>query len=110
VSLCASCEDRGIVPFVPLAGPPDDAVTADDLHFAICLCDAGKDLQWDKNEKARTVPRWRVWAAREQIQPSRVCLVEDAFTAADLIAAGLVAERRSEDRSAALLAAGRKKR
>jgi hypothetical protein len=110
VSLCASCEDRGIVPFVPLDGPPDDAVTADDLHFAICLCDVGKDLRWDKNEKARTVPRWRVWAAKEQIQPSRVCLVEEAFSGAELIAAGLAAERRADDRSVALLAAGRKQR
>jgi hypothetical protein len=110
MSLCASCEDRGIVPFVPIDGPADDAVTADDLHFAICLCDTGKDLRWDKNEKARTVPRWRVWAAKEQIHESRVCLVEEAFLGAELIAAGLVAERRSEDRSVALLAAGKRTR
>jgi hypothetical protein len=110
MSICASCEDRGIVPFVPLDGPVDDAVTADDLHFAICLCEIGKDLRWDRNEKARTVPRWRVWAAKEQIPDSRVCLVEEAFSGAELIAAGLVAERRAEDRSAALLAAGKGKR
>jgi hypothetical protein len=110
MSACASCDDIGVVPFVPFDGPADADVTANDLHFGICLCDAGMDLRWDRNEKARTVPRWQVWAAREQIQASRVCLVEEAFTAPELIAAGLVAERRTEDRSAALLAAGRRKR
>jgi hypothetical protein len=108
VSLCASCEDCGIVPFVPVDCPkPDADIVADDLHFAICLCDKGRDLRWDRNGKARTVPLWRVWCAREQIEPSRVALVEQVFTTGELEAAGLVAGAVPKvDRRAALLAQG----
>jgi hypothetical protein len=108
MSLCASCEDRGIVPFVPFScSKPDADIVADDLHFGICLCDAGKALRWDRNEKARTVPLWRVWCAREQIDPSRVAMVEQVFTTGDLEAAGLVAGAVPiADRRAALLAQG----
>jgi hypothetical protein len=108
VSLCASCEDRGIVPYVPFGCSKLDAdIVADDLSFAICLCDAGRALRWDRNGKARTVPLWRVWCAREQIDPSRVTLVEQVFTTGELEAAGLSpAAVPKADRRAALLAQG----
>lgn len=112
MSLCASCEDVGIVPFLPAGcSKPDADVTADDLHFGICLCSKGRDLRWNRNGKAKTVPLWHVWAAREGIDHARVCLVEQVFTPDELTAAGLMAGAvPAQDRRAALLAEGTRRR
>lgn len=108
MSLCAVCEDRGLVPFVATDNPtPDAKVTAADLLFALCLCRAGGALRFTQNERRRTVPLWRVWCAREQVDPSRVCRLEDVYSAEELASVGFQ-KATPIDRSSALLNAGRK--
>lgn len=104
---CASCWDIGLVPFVPLSNPKADSeIGRDDLHFAVCLCEAGKAMRWNRNNRAKTVPLWRLWAARERVHPSRICLAEQVFSRDELTAAGFLLPVVT-DRATALLKAGK---
>lgn len=104
---CVACDDVGIVPFVAADNPkPDADIDADDLLFAICLCDAGARLRRERNDHQKVAPLWRVWCAREGVDPSRVCLIESVYDTDTLRTAGLSVLRPMPDRRAALLAEG----
>lgn len=108
---CPLCDGRGLYPFVEPSNPkPDSAITFADLWFAVCLCDAGQTYRLDMNCGRQVAPLWRVWCAIHQVDPNRVFLLEDVFTAEQIAAAGYVASRQKPSREAALLAAGRSKR
>jgi hypothetical protein len=67
---CAACEDRGVIRFRYHDGSPDE--------FGVCLCRAASGLRSNANAGKRTgIYGWHVWAAREQIDPARVFLVEE---------------------------------
>lgn len=96
---CGVCLDKGIVR-LNWADAPDD--------YAVCLCEMGLRLRVNRNNDAQTVPLWMVWCAREQVDPSRVFLVEDVLTPDELRERGLSSAPVAEiGREAALLAAGR---
>jgi hypothetical protein len=91
--------DRGIVR-LNWADAPDD--------FAVCLCEMGLRLRVDRNHTAASVaPLWRVWCAREQVDPSRMFLIEEVLTPSELRERGVREEPTVMDREAALLAAGK---
>jgi hypothetical protein len=97
---CQTCGDKGIAELNWADAPSD---------YAVCLCEAGMRMRSMRNENRKVHPLWRVWCAREQVDPSRVRMVEDVLTPEELQERGLsVAAAR--DREAALFAAGRKKR
>lgn len=106
---CAVCQD-GLIPFVPSGNPKADAeIGAADLCFAVCLCASGQAM-WSRENHHRTVaPLWRAWCAKHQVEPSRVYMVEDVYTPAELSAAGLMGKPSELSREAALLAHGRKR-
>jgi hypothetical protein len=78
--------------------------------FAVCLCQAGQVYRTATNNRAKTVPLWRVWCAREQVDPSRVFLLEDIYSPSELDAVGLSVHPVPLNRMEALLASGRKAR
>jgi hypothetical protein len=98
---CRACADKGIIR-LNWADAPDD--------FAVCLCLAGLSMRATTNQR-RTVPaRWRVWCAREQVDPAKVFMVEDVLTPEELAERGLSKPRSTaQSREAALLAAGKGK-
>lgn len=89
-----------------------DAKPGDLPDFAVCLCPAGQAYRRGENEGRRTVALWRVWCAVHQVDPSRVRLIEDIWSAEELAAAGLtmLAAAGPASRAAALLAKGRRTR
>lgn len=102
---CPCCGDLGMIR-VPWSDAPDD--------YAICLCSVGFDLRCETNAgKAVGYALWQVWAARNQVQPSRIFLMEEVLTPAELAERGFHGgglQAQDQDREAALLAAGRSKR
>lgn len=99
--MCPHCGDKGMIR-VPWSDAPDD--------FAICLCAVGMLMRDDRNAGKRTgYALWQVWAYREQIDPSRVFLIEEILTPAELLERGFGAVPVA-NREAALLAAGKSKR
>jgi hypothetical protein len=66
----------------------------------------------NRNYRHEVIPLWRLWAAREGVDPSRVVMLEDVLTADELKDRGLSAgvEPTVERREAALLAAGKSKK
>lgn len=102
---CQSCADIGMIR-VPWTDAPDD--------FAICLCAAGQSMRDDTNANKRTgYALWQVWAYRQQIDPSRVFLIEEVLTPSELAERGFqaaVLPAVAQDRQTALLAAGRGKK
>lgn len=106
---CLACDDRGLVPFVDRDNPkPNAAITVADLFFAVCLCAVGRTYRRRENEGRKVPPLSLVWCAREQVSPERICMIEDAYSADELKAAGLSVKPPSLSREAALLARGRK--
>lgn len=97
---CSVCSDKGLVRLNWADADPD---------FAVCLCEMGLRLRVNRNEGRDVAPLWHVWCAREQIDPSRVFLVEDVLTPAELAERGLSLTLPQGDREAALLAAGKAK-
>ena len=96
---CTTCEDKGLVA-VPWTDAPDD--------YAVCLCPIGRGLRTTKNYKSAVAPLWEVWAAREQVDPSRVRMLETLLSEDELKARGFSLGVPSRvDREAALLAAGK---
>ena len=109
--MCPACDDFGLVPFLPHDSPVADAdVKTADMHFAVCLCSYGQAFRLDVNEGHKVAPQWRLWCARYQVDPSRVVMLEHAYTANDLAAAGFSKPVASINREAAMLAAGRRKK
>lgn len=97
---CGVCQDKGIVK-VNWEDAPSD--------FAVCLCSAGLSMRVDRNATAPVAPLWWVWCAREQVDRSRVFMLEDVLTPEELTAAGLgpLWEPSPESREEALLRAGK---
>lgn len=96
---CPICFDKGLAVLEWTDAPPD---------FGVCLCDAGQAMRRTENEGRAVTPLWRVWCALHQVDPSRVSMLEDVFTADELTAVGLRKAPANISREAALLAAGRK--
>lgn len=110
---CGACQGLGFWPFVDTANPkPDAEITVDDLLFAVCLCEAG--LRWRRRENhgIKVDPLWVVWCAKEQVNPNRVCMIEDVMSPEQLQERGLTrpAQPTAVSREAALLAAGKGRR
>jgi hypothetical protein len=97
---CSTCQDKGLVRVNWQDADPD---------FAVCLCATGLSLRVDRNYTAAVSPRWHVWCAREQVDPSRVWMLEDILTPQELAERGfgVAPDVRVPDREAALLAAGK---
>lgn len=107
---CESCEDSGIVAYLPESSPKADSdVTTADMFYAVCLCDAGQRMRSEHNNGRKVSPLWLVWCYRNQVNPERVTMLENAFTPADLERAGF---RKPEqvDTAAAMLAIGKKQK
>lgn len=87
---CRECE-AGVVPFVwESNSKPDDAIGAEDLCFAMCLCEDGQKMRAYRNgmDERSDFALWQLWAAREQVDPARVFRLEDVFPADVLARAG----------------------
>jgi hypothetical protein len=98
---CQSCGDVGIVR-VPWSNAPDD--------FAVCLCKAGHQMRDETNAgKPTGYALWQVWAYREQIDPSRLFLLEEILTPEELAARGFTVTPAVMSREAALLNAGKRR-
>lgn len=88
-----------------------DARPGDPVDVAVCLCEAGQVYRRAENEGHKTVPLWRVWCAAHQVDPSRVFMLEDIYTADELRAVGLLpAVVEAKTREAAILAAASRRR
>lgn len=101
--ICRSCGDKGIIR-CPYTDNPDE-----DL-FALCLCPTGQTMRTTRNAGKETgYALWQVWCAREQIDPSRMYLMEEVLTAQELAERGFQAPGKAQpqSREAALLAAGK---
>jgi hypothetical protein len=98
---CRNCGDIGMIR-VSWSNAPDD--------FAVCLCAAGRSMRNTTNRKDTGFALWQVWAAREQIDPSRVFLVEEVLTPQELAARGFSVTARPTlvTREAALLASAKR--
>ena len=102
--ICQSCGDKGIIR-LPWTDAPDD--------YAICLCPAARWYRSDDNAGRHTgYFGWQVWAYRHQVDPSRVWLMEEALTSAELSERGFVmpVQPTLVARETALLEAGKSKR
>jgi hypothetical protein len=67
---CPVCGDKGLVRIRYEDGSPDD--------FGVCRCAVGQTMRNTRNGGRETgYSLWEVWAAREQVDPKQICLVED---------------------------------
>jgi hypothetical protein len=75
---CPVCGDRGVMRVRYQDGSLDD--------FGVCLCSAGMALRNDRNAvwKPLGYPLWHVWATREQVDLSRVLMVEQLLDEGEL--------------------------
>lgn len=74
---CQACADKGIIRLKYHNGTPDE--------FGICVCSAGRWYRSDVNAGKHTgFFGWQVWAYREQVDPTRVFLVEELLDAAEM--------------------------
>lgn len=96
---CSSCDDKGIIRLNWSDAPED---------FAVCLCKAGLAWRVDTNNDRKTNPMWHLWCGIKGIDISRVVLMEDVLTPAELAERGFVKPTVNLNREAALLAASRK--
>jgi hypothetical protein len=106
---CQACEGLGLVPIVAADNPkPDGAIGVEDLHVAVCLCDAGRWYRSDVNAGRRTgCYGWQVWCAQHQVAPERVHRLEDVYPAVEAAALGLGRQPKQVSGEAALLAASK---
>lgn len=95
---CHVCGDHGIVR-ANWSDAPDD--------FVLCLCPVG--LQWRSLSNDST-PLYMVWCARNAVPPSRLFLLEEVLTPAELAERGFQwpATPTAVAREAALMAAGKR--
>ena len=77
---CPVCADRGIARIRYHSGDPDD--------FGVCLCAAGRPYRSERNGAGDLTPYglWQVWAARAQVDPGRVFMIEELLDDAELAA------------------------
>lgn len=74
---CPVCGDKGVVRVRYRDDSPDE--------FGVCLCAVGVVLRNDKNAGKRVgYPLWLPWAAREQVDLTRVLMVEQLLDDAEL--------------------------
>jgi hypothetical protein len=71
------CQGRGVVRFQNTDGAPDE--------FGICLCAVGQGLRVAVNRGKATAPRWQLWAAREQVDPAQVAMIEEFLTDEEIV-------------------------
>lgn len=100
---CEHCADIGIIR-VPWSDAPAD--------FAVCLCPSGVTMRRTRNANKDTgFALWQAWAAQQQVDPSRLFLLEEVLTPAELAERGFNRPGvAAVTREAALLAAGKGKR
>lgn len=79
---CGTCSDKGVVT-VNWADAPTE--------YAVCLCPIGMDLRRRTNNGHATPPYWLAWAAREQVDPKTVVMLEDVLEPDELRERGLMA-------------------
>src|SRR5687767_3596362 len=72
---CPTCDDRGMVRV-----NWKDA----DEDYAVCLCAVGERLRRTTNHGKPCLPGWRVWAAQQGVDPTRVVMIEDVLTSEEL--------------------------
>jgi hypothetical protein len=80
----------------------------DPLEIAVCLCPSGQVYRQATNNGRVVEALWQVWCAVHQVEPGRVYLMEQVWSAEELAAAGLRPAAAPANRAAALLAAGQK--
>ena len=98
---CETCCDKGLVIVNWTDAEPD---------YAVCLCHAAQWYRSNRNAGREVAAYgWQVWAARHQVEPSRVVMLEDVLTAEEMAECGLSQPAVIADREAVLLAAARKK-
>ena len=78
--------------------------------YAVCVCEAGQAFRLADNNGRSVVPQWRLWCARWDVDPARVFMLEDIYTAQELAAAGLSRPVAGGGRESALLAAARRRK
>lgn len=94
---CSTCQDIGIVRLNYEDGD----------EYGICLCPAGEAMRRAVNNGSPTVPLWRVWCAREQVNPALVRPIEDVLTPAELTERGFTELTAPADSLSAIAAAAR---
>lgn len=99
---CSACGDKGMIRL--------NWADAED-EYAVCVCAVGLDMRRTWNHDRKVAALWEVWAAREQVHPSRIHRVEDVLTEDEMRERGLSKPQATvRSREAALLAAGKGKR
>jgi hypothetical protein len=77
---CDVCHGKGLVTLNWADAEPD---------YALCLCPVGLDMRGEVGPgKRQPFALWQVWAARAQVDPSRIVLLEEALTPSELQACG----------------------
>jgi len=98
---CETCADHGVVK-VNWNDAPED--------YAVCLCQAGRNLRVTTNGYAKSVtPLWLLWAAREQVDPARVVMLEDIATPEEMQVWGFAEAEPGERLEQRLMALGKTK-
>ncbi len=77
---CSTCGDVGIVRLNFQEGD----------EYGICLCPMGERMRARHTWRGRQadIPVWRVWCAREQVDPALVRPIEDVLGGEELAARG----------------------
>jgi hypothetical protein len=94
---CSTCQDIGIVKLNFQEGD----------EYGICLCPKGEEMRRSANSRHAVAPLWRVWAAQQQIDPSRIHPIEDVLTPAELTERGFAELTAPADALGAIAAAAR---
>lgn len=97
---CQHCGDKGLVTLNWSNTSPD---------YGLCLCSVGLQLRREDNAGKPCVPLWRVWCAREQVDPARVLRLEDVLLEDELRERGWLLGAPPEAREAALLSASKQR-
>jgi hypothetical protein len=90
--MCNHCGGKGMIRVCYQDGSPTD--------YAVCLCEASQWYRSDMNAGRHTGSYgWQVWAAREQVDPERIAMLEDLFNQEELANLGFPsgAEISSDD-------------
>jgi hypothetical protein len=94
---CRTCIDIGIVTLNFQEGD----------EYGICLCPMGERMRSAVNNGHQAAPLWRVWCAREQVDPSLVHPIEDVLTPAELTERGFTELTAPADALGAIAAAAK---